>query len=74
MIFNPGQNTTYKKQERSIYHTHKHVHAQNVEYTQKLIDSLTHNTTVKELWLPEKYKSSIDSSRVLFTHGVTLYN
>ena len=44
------------------------------EYTQKLIDSLTHNTTVKELWLPEKYKSSIDSSRVLFTHGVTLYN
>ena len=34
------------------------------EGTQKLIDSLTHNTTVELLLLHEKYKSSIDSSRV----------
>ena len=27
------------------------------EGTQKLIDSLRHNTRVKELWLPVKYKS-----------------
>ena len=33
------------------------------EGTQKLIDSLTHNTTVG-LMLPMKYMSSIDSSRV----------
>ena len=31
---------------------------------QKLIDSLTHNTTVETLKLPEKYKSSFDSSEV----------
>ena len=47
------------------------------EGTQKLIDSLTHNTTVEKLELPEKYESSIDSSRVdsrvHFTRGVTLY-
>ena len=30
--------------------------------TQKLIDPLTHNTTVKRLVLPEKYKSSIYST------------
>ena len=47
---------------------------QGEEDIQKLIDSLTHNTTVKELHLPRKYKSSIDSSRVLFTHGVALSN
>ena len=29
------------------------------EGAQKLIDSLTHNTAMKELWLPQKYKSSI---------------
>ena len=32
------------------------------EGTQKLIDSLTHNTTLKELKLPVKYKSSITNS------------
>ena len=46
------------------------------EGTQKLIDSLTHNTTVVRLWLPVKYKSSIDSSRVdsrvRFSSGVTI--
>ena len=47
---------------------------QGEEDIQKLIDSLTHNTTVKELHLPRKYKSSIDSSRVVFTHGVALSN
>ena len=34
------------------------------EGTQKLIDSLTHNTTVEMLVLPKKYKSSISSCRV----------
>ena len=34
------------------------------EGTQKLIDSLTHNTTVEELRLPVKYQSSIDSNEV----------
>ena len=46
------------------------------EGAQKLIDSLTHNTTVKKLVLHRKYKSSIDSSkvdsRVFFTSGVIL--
>ena len=40
------------------------------EGTQKLIGSLTHNTTVEDLWLPVRYKSSIASpglvSRVRF--------
>ena len=31
------------------------------EGSQKLINSLTHNTTVEQLWLPEKYKSSIST-------------
>jgi len=48
------------------------------EGTQKLIDSVTYNTTVEELVLPYKYKSSIDSSRVdsrvSFTSAVTLSN
>ena len=45
------------------------------EGAQKLIDSLTHNTTVEKLELPDKYESSsrVDS-RVLFTRGVTLYS
>ena len=32
------------------------------EGAQKLIDFLTHNTAMKELWLPEKYKSCLASS------------
>ena len=34
------------------------------EGTQKLIDSLTHNTTVKELELPQKYDLLFSSSGV----------
>ena len=48
------------------------------EGTQKLIDSLIHNTTVKMLALPVEYVSSIHSSRVdsrvIFTSTVTLSN
>ena len=44
------------------------------EGAQKLIDSLIHNTTLETLELHEKYKSSIDSSRldsrVSFNSGV----
>ena len=34
------------------------------EGTQTLIESLTHNTTVEKLWLPDKYSSSIASAKV----------
>ena len=34
------------------------------EGTHELIDSLTHNTTVKKLGLPKKYESSITNSGI----------
>ena len=47
------------------------------EGTKKLIDSLTCNTTLVKLWLPEMYKSSVANSgvdsRVIWSDNVTIH-
>ena len=47
------------------------------EGTKKLIDSLTRNTTLVKLWLPEMYKSSVASSgvdsRVKWTDNISIH-